>query len=174
MPSKIDWLTCPDKPSACIPPIDKVAGSNYCYCYDKWPNQIYHDSSHYHKGCNNHPVKCSQRSCHHKANDQHYYSVFVVIVTIYLSPLFSCRLSHVIVKILLRIASILAKIPPYYFGQLLILMRSDLIREFDCIKPTIVARKCPCNPYIDWKCVKLFKRKQKRTVRYLVSDPIDL
>ena len=56
---KIDWLTCPDKPSTRVPSIDKVSRGNYCYCYYKGPKQVYYYSSHYHKGCDNYPIKRS-------------------------------------------------------------------------------------------------------------------
>ena len=56
---EIDWLTCPDKPSSCVPPIDNVAYGGYCYYYDKWLKQVYYYSCKYHKDRDNHPVKRS-------------------------------------------------------------------------------------------------------------------
>src|SRR5215218_780622 len=54
------------QPPARIPPVNDVADGNYRYCYDKRPQQVYHQSRQYHEDGNDYPVKRSQRPCHAK------------------------------------------------------------------------------------------------------------
>jgi hypothetical protein len=47
------------QPPARIPPVNDVADGNYRYCYDKRPQQVYHQSRQYHEDSNDYPIKRS-------------------------------------------------------------------------------------------------------------------